>query len=258
MSLTCCRWTLVLIATIVMVTAIPDAQAQPPACGFVPSRTLRGTDTLTPGIWSTVAVLQPGQVYPVVAISDNRVNVAIDDAFGAWVNLTDGRLRGDCTDRFGAVPAPTRTPSTPPTNSSTMVACLFIPLGPVIGTDTLNATANSSTASLNPGQSYTVFALQDGKVNVAIDDGFGVWVDGTAGTLQGDCAQFAASDGVYTPQPQLGLNPVSAASCVFVPASATVGSASYIADPDATIVNLTGEQAYADVTLTAQQVQITV
>lgn len=262
--------TLVLIVSIVMVTVIPTAQAQSAPCGFVPNRTLRGTDTLTPGIWSTVVILQSGQVYPVVAISDDRVNVAVDNASGAWVNLADGQLRGDCTDWFGVVPSPTRTPSTfspqppmvlpstPPTNSSTRVACLFIPLGPVIGTDTLNASANSSTASLNPGQSYTVFALQDGKVNVAVDNGFGVWVNGTAGTLQGDCVQFAAPHGVYTPQFELGLKPISAASCVFVPATATVGSASYTSDPDAIIVNLTGGQAYAVVALTAQQVQITV
>lgn len=97
------RWLLVLVAIGAMATVLPGAMAQPPACGFMPTRTIRGTDTLMPGPQSTVAILQPGQVYPVVAVRGNRVNVAIDDAFGVWVPAIAGTLRGDCN----SVAAPT-------------------------------------------------------------------------------------------------------------------------------------------------------
>lgn len=97
------RWLLVLVAIGAMATVLPGAMAQPPACGFMPTRTIRGTDTFTPGLQSTVAVVQPGQVYTVVAVRGDRVNVAIDDAFGVWVPAIAGMLRGDCN----SVAAPT-------------------------------------------------------------------------------------------------------------------------------------------------------
>ncbi|MEO1440143.1 MAG: hypothetical protein AAFV33_07040 [Chloroflexota bacterium] len=255
------RWLFVLVAVGAMATVLPGAMAQPPACGFVPTGTLRGTDTFTPDTQSTVVILQPGQLYPVVAVRGDRVNVAVDEAFSAWVDFAGGQLRGDCS-AIAAVISATRTPSAvipqPPTNPAATATCLFVPTGAVTGTDALDSTANTTTATLNAGQPYAVFAIQDGQVNVAVDNGFGVWVDGVAGTLQGACGPFAAPNGVYTLQPELGLNPVNAASCVFVPAEAVIGSNAFTPKTDATVVNLTPGQAYAVLTRTTEQVQITV